>query len=50
VGLIYYARWFHPDLFADLDPVAVHREVIETFFGAQEWQAQEQRESFVYPE
>jgi iron complex transport system substrate-binding protein len=50
VGLLYYAKWFHPDLFADIDPEAVHRELIETFFGADEWQMLQQQEAFAYSE
>ena len=29
----YLAKWFHPDLFEDVDPVAIHREWMETFLG-----------------
>ena len=29
----YVAKWFHPDLFEDIDPVEIHREWIETFLG-----------------
>jgi iron complex transport system substrate-binding protein len=34
VGLLYFAKWFHPDLFADIDPAAVHAEMIQKYFGA----------------
>jgi len=50
VGLLYYATWFHPELFQDIDPGAVHREVIKTFFGEQEWEALTRQEIFAYPE
>ncbi len=39
VGLLYYAKWFHPDLFQDIDPGAVHKELIEKFYGKEEWQS-----------
>ena len=29
----YLAKWFHPDLFEDVDPVAIHREWLERFLG-----------------
>ena len=31
----YVAKWFHPDLFEDVDPVAIHREWIERFLGVE---------------
>ena len=33
IGLLTFAKWFHPDLFADVDPVAIHEDLIQTFFG-----------------
>jgi iron complex transport system substrate-binding protein len=33
IGLLYFAKWFHPDLFTDIDPAAVHVEMIQKFFG-----------------
>ncbi|MFZ7138067.1 MAG: ABC transporter substrate-binding protein [archaeon] len=33
IGLLYLAKWFHPDLFDDIDPVAVHEEYVHKFFG-----------------
>lgn len=48
VGLLYYAKWFHPDLFQDIDPAAVHQELIERFFGSEEWQ--QLNEAFAFPE
>jgi len=49
VGLLYYATWFHPELFGDIDPEAVHREAVVTFFGEEEWEKLHQHETFVYP-
>ena len=43
VGELYLAKWFHPDLFEDIDPEAVHRELLQKFFG------QELEEVYVYP-
>ena len=48
VGLLYYAKWFHPEIFQDIDPNAVHREIIEKFYGEEEWQ--KITEAFVCPE
>jgi iron complex transport system substrate-binding protein len=33
VGLLYWAKWFHPDLFADIDPSAVNQELLEKYFS-----------------
>jgi len=33
VGLLYFAKWFNPDLFVDMDPEAVHAEMVEKYFG-----------------
>ena len=33
VSLAYLAKWFHPALFEDLDPEAIHREYLERFQG-----------------
>jgi iron complex transport system substrate-binding protein len=33
IGLLYLAKWFHPDLFEDIDPAAVHEEMAQQFFG-----------------
>ena len=30
---LYFAKWFHPDLFEDIDPEEVHEELIQEFFG-----------------
>ena len=29
----YLAQYFHPDLFADFDPIAIHREFLNRFQG-----------------
>ena len=33
VGVSYLAKWFHPDLFEDLDPEAIHQEYLTEFQG-----------------
>ncbi|MFZ7137747.1 MAG: ABC transporter substrate-binding protein [archaeon] len=33
VGELYFAKWFYPDLFADIDPSAVHEQLIRDYFG-----------------
>jgi iron complex transport system substrate-binding protein len=33
LGLLYFAKWFHPDLFSDIDPGAIHADYIQKFFG-----------------
>ena len=47
VGLLYYAKWFHPDEFSDIEPSAIHKELVNTFFGNEEWD--KIKEVFVYP-
>lgn len=32
-GLLYWAKWLHPELFDDIDPEAVHAQLIQEFFG-----------------
>ncbi|HOT06313.1 MAG TPA: ABC transporter substrate-binding protein [Methanotrichaceae archaeon] len=34
VGVCYCAKWFYPDVFADLDPDAINREYFERWLGA----------------
>ena len=29
IGAAYMAKWFHPDLFEDVDPLAIHQEYLE---------------------
>jgi len=31
VGVAYMAKWLHPDLFKDIDPEAIHKEILEKF-------------------
>ncbi|HOT06309.1 MAG TPA: ABC transporter substrate-binding protein [Methanotrichaceae archaeon] len=31
VGLSYYAKWFYPDLFNDIDPNEIHQEFLDRF-------------------
>jgi len=31
VGVAYYAKWFYPELFEDLDPNAIHQEYLDRF-------------------
>jgi iron complex transport system substrate-binding protein len=31
VGTAYFAKWFHPELFADIDPEAIHQEYLTRF-------------------
>jgi len=33
VGLLYTAKWLHPDLFQDVDPSAVHASMLKEFYG-----------------
>jgi iron complex transport system substrate-binding protein len=33
IGLQYLAKWFHPDLFEDLDPQAFHQEYLNRFLN-----------------
>ena len=47
VYLAYLAKWFHPDLFKDLDPDAVHREYLTRFIGVPSEMAR--KALFVYP-
>ncbi len=33
IGLLMLAKWFHPTLFADVDPTALHAQMYQKFFG-----------------
>jgi iron complex transport system substrate-binding protein len=33
VSIAYWAKWFHPELFSDLDPKAIHQEYLTDFLG-----------------
>lgn len=35
IGLLYFAKWLHPDLFQDVNPAEIHSEYIRRFFGAE---------------
>ena len=48
IGLLYYASWFHTDIFDDMDPVEAHQDIINKFFGGKEWG--NITESFTFPE
>ncbi|MDH7578671.1 MAG: ABC transporter substrate-binding protein [Bacillota bacterium] len=43
VGLAYLAKWLHPRLFPDVDPEAIHRELLKKFHGL------ELKGAWVYP-
>lgn len=36
VGFLYLAKWFHPQLFQDVDPEAVHEEMLSSFYDVNE--------------
>ncbi len=44
IGIAYFAKWLHPQLFADLDPESMHREYLQKFHGLKPEGA------WVYPE
>jgi len=48
ISIAYFAKWFHPDLFADLDPVAIHQEYLDEFHNELNWNVKESG-IFVYP-
>nr|CBH37597.1 ABC transporter, solute-binding protein [uncultured archaeon] len=48
VGIAYWAKWFHPELFSDLDPQAIHQEYLTDFLGI-DYDLSEHG-VFVYPE
>lgn len=33
MGVVYFAKWFHPDLFEDINPEAIHSELLQEFYG-----------------
>lgn len=43
VGAYYISKWLHPELFKDIDPKAVHREMLKKFYG------EELKGVWVYP-
>jgi iron complex transport system substrate-binding protein len=32
-AMLYYAKWLHPDLFQDIDPRAVHGELLQKYLN-----------------
>lgn len=34
IGNLYYAKWLHPDLFEDVNPEQIHKELIKKFYGS----------------
>lgn len=43
IGKLYYAKFFHPDIFADIDPGSIREEMLNRFFEQDEF------DSAVYP-
>jgi iron complex transport system substrate-binding protein len=33
IGLMYVAKWLHPELFQDVNPEKIHQEMLEKFYG-----------------
>jgi len=48
VGIAYQAKWYYPELFADLDPEALHQEYIDRFCPGLDFNVSEHG-VFVYP-
>jgi iron complex transport system substrate-binding protein len=48
VQIVYNAKWFHPDLFKDVDPEAIHQEYLTRFQGLDI--DLDEKGVFVYPE
>jgi iron complex transport system substrate-binding protein len=48
ISVAYMAKWFYPDLFKDMDPVAIHQEFIEKFHKKLKWDVSKEG-VFVYP-
>lgn len=49
ITILYFAKWFYPDLFEELDPEAVHQEFLDRFFEDANFNVYEHG-VFVYPE
>jgi len=47
-GIAYLAKWFHPELFSDLDPQAIHQKFLTEFQGLD--YDLDEHGVFVYPE
>lgn len=48
VSVAYMAKWFHPGLFGDLDPVEIHQEYLDKFHENLGWNVYEDG-VFIYP-
>ncbi|OPY44026.1 MAG: Cobalamin-binding protein precursor [Methanosaeta sp. PtaU1.Bin016] len=48
ISVAYMAKWFYPDLFRDMDPVAIHQEFIDKFHKQLKWNVTKEG-VFVYP-
>ena len=48
IAIAYCAKWFHPDLFKDLDPKAIHQEYLDKFHEDLNFNVYEHG-AFVYP-
>ena len=48
IGIAYQAKWYHPELFEDLDPQAIHQEYIDRFCPGMDFDVSEHG-VFVYP-
>ncbi|NLB75298.1 MAG: ABC transporter substrate-binding protein [Crenarchaeota archaeon] len=33
VGYLQWAKWFHPDIFSDIDPPVIHQQLLDEFFN-----------------
>ncbi|MGB4505218.1 MAG: ABC transporter substrate-binding protein, partial [Syntrophaceticus sp.] len=44
IGSLYFAKWFQPELFTDIDPEAVHKELLKKFYNL------ELEGTYVYPD
>lgn len=44
VGMAYFAKWVYPDAFKDVNPEAIHQEMLQKFHGI------EVKGAYVYPE
>lgn len=45
IGSLYYAKWFHPELFVDVDPGSIHADLLSQFYSVHNADL----ESVVYP-
>jgi len=48
LGIAYQAKWYHPELFADIDPQALHQEYIDKFCPGLDYNVSEHG-VFAYP-